>query len=970
MKPLTRRIVVFFSLLLLFVGLISNPTLAEVSSTNDAINSTSNAQREDIESTTFAMLEQEAILSLASYSAIPEANFVTSESEADFMTNLPHVSLNGLLTSIYLTNLSDIDAAFEIMFFNPDGSVALSYYDGSIISPHALCGFHLDELGLPTGYEGSAIISSSAPIASVAIIKTAGGNGLLSYSAFSFGATSIYFPRVMRNWYGWDSDLWIQNIGGAEAEVTLHFMSATGEEIHSQSNFIPAGAPHVYHTSEIFELGTSLNGWVWVESDQPITGVVEEWDSTSDRAAAYNSFLDTSQTLLSTWQLKDVNGLSSVIRILNPWESSESLLTEFINFDGSSTHSQADDLASGNTLDLNLVTISQLPIGFDGSAYSESMFSRVMGISSISGSATGGIDNYAVNPMISMDYSVGITFPLVMHNVEEGLSTQLSVNNYGGTAADVTVSFVDQDGALTTSFSDSIPANGTTRYSTNDVSALGTDWQGSASVQASLGQEIYGEALQIVSQSGYSISGSVTDSNDQPLSEVLISTNTGTSAVSNDTGFYVISGLLTGTYTLTPSKAGYTFSPPSQTISVPPDATGIDFLGTPTTPKLKLLIVPLDWQNTQQAFDLEAQTQTDIFLDEVPLNACRERVIVDTLSVTSEDFEDFTCSIYNCGLSSIRTFVQDELNIDPAEYDVIVGLAETSSCPPIAGCSNGTDTIWVTSQYDIVTAHELGHIYNLEDEYCSNQAGSTDRRCNDGDIQDDGAVTGDVNWLDADLPCDCPADGSNDSGYSPCCNFGSYDCSNVNYGICCLGNKNPAGGRSTMSYANAAEPRGFDIHDLAHLSSLPQLTCDAEVNSLQNAAAAMSTDGSQKILNIDLLLHSDGSVSTNDISIQYGLPTSASILEGMLGDYELRIIDVVDNVVWSQEFDVFFDYQGPVVLDVDYSSISFDAVDVSFRIPQACGMNVLELYHNGELIFSEDLPLGCISLLPLVVNAP
>ena len=48
-----------------------------------------------------------------------------------------------------------------------------------------------------------------------------------------------------------------------------------------------------------------------------------------------------------------------------------------------------------------------------------------------------------------------------------------------------------------------------------------------------------------------------------------------------------------------------------------------------------------------------------------------------------------------------------------------------------------------------MTAHELGHIYGLGDEYCSNQAGSTDSRCNDGDSQGDGATTGDVNWLDA-----------------------------------------------------------------------------------------------------------------------------------------------------------------------------------------------------------------------------
>ena len=92
-------------------------------------------------------------------------------------------------------------------------------------------------------------------------------------------------------------------------------------------------------------------------------------------------------------------------------------------------------------------------------------------------------------------------------------------------------------------------------------------------------------------------------------------------------------------------------------------------------------------------------------------------MVVETLDVGVQNFSTFSCSASNCGVGSVRTFVSDTLRIDPADYDVIVGLGESSPCSPIAGCSNGTDTIWVTAAYDSVTAHELGHIYGLEDEY-------------------------------------------------------------------------------------------------------------------------------------------------------------------------------------------------------------------------------------------------------------
>ncbi|PKO20485.1 MAG: hypothetical protein CVU38_19825, partial [Chloroflexi bacterium HGW-Chloroflexi-1] len=44
-------------------------------------------------------------------------------------------------------------------------------------------------------------------------------------------------------------------------------------------------------------------------------------------------------------------------------------------------------------------------------------------------------------------------------------------------------------------------------------------------------------------------------------------------------GNYTLGGLAAGTYTITPSKSGWTFSPVSRTVSVPPDATGKDFTG-------------------------------------------------------------------------------------------------------------------------------------------------------------------------------------------------------------------------------------------------------------------------------------------------------------------------------------------------------------------------------------------------------
>ena len=82
----------------------------------------------------------------------------------------------------------------------------------------------------------------------------------------------------------------------------------------------------------------------------------------------------------------------------------------------------------------------------------------------------------------------------------------------------------------------------------------------------------------------YSISGQVTDADGNPISDVTLSDGAGHTATTDSNGNYTISDLSAGTYTLTPSKSDYTFSPASRTVSVPPSATGQDFTEAPAPP--------------------------------------------------------------------------------------------------------------------------------------------------------------------------------------------------------------------------------------------------------------------------------------------------------------------------------------------------------------------------------------------------
>ena len=88
-----------------------------------------------------------------------------------------------------------------------------------------------------------------------------------------------------------------------------------------------------------------------------------------------------------------------------------------------------------------------------------------------------------------------------------------------------------------------------------------------------LGQDFIGEMLV------YTISGRITDVGGDPLSGVSLSAGPDYSAVSDSQGYYTITEVISGSYTITPTLSNYTFSPPIRNVTVPPDAIGQDFVG-------------------------------------------------------------------------------------------------------------------------------------------------------------------------------------------------------------------------------------------------------------------------------------------------------------------------------------------------------------------------------------------------------
>ncbi len=79
----------------------------------------------------------------------------------------------------------------------------------------------------------------------------------------------------------------------------------------------------------------------------------------------------------------------------------------------------------------------------------------------------------------------------------------------------------------------------------------------------------------------YSISGRVVDINDRPIANVQLLTGAAYSATTDASGNFSLTHLAAATYTLTPTKLLFSFSPTSRTVKVPASIAGLDFVVAP-----------------------------------------------------------------------------------------------------------------------------------------------------------------------------------------------------------------------------------------------------------------------------------------------------------------------------------------------------------------------------------------------------
>ncbi len=148
-------------------------------------------------------------------------------------------------------------------------------------------------------------------------------------------------------------------------------------------------------------------------------------------------------------------------------------------------------------------------------------------------------------------------------------------------------------------------------------------------------------ALQGLNVPTYAIGGRVT-LNGAALANVKVTANpAGLTATTSSTGAYTISGVPASAVTVSPKLSGYVFTPASRSVTVGPNATGVDF--TAQVAPTVTLLAPLDNATVSGSYPVRARTTADALVSRmvfarrsanVTFNRTVNRALADNSTIT------------------------------------------------------------------------------------------------------------------------------------------------------------------------------------------------------------------------------------------------------------------------------------------------------------------------------------------------
>jgi hypothetical protein len=171
----------------------------------------------------------------------------------------------GYSSGITLQNPNPSLSASVVISFYVSGATSPSVVYNSSVGASSAKAFYLPSIpGIPTNFNGVAVVHSSKPVIGIANHDHVPPGDAASYNLtpISEAAQTVYMPQMVRAYYGYQSGYQLYNVGPNTVNVQCAFKTSAGATVTTINHSIPKGAALTYYLGDSrgAALGTNFNG--------------------------------------------------------------------------------------------------------------------------------------------------------------------------------------------------------------------------------------------------------------------------------------------------------------------------------------------------------------------------------------------------------------------------------------------------------------------------------------------------------------------------------------------------------------------------------------------------------------------------------------------------------------------------------------------------------------------------------------
>lgn len=245
-----------------------------------------------------------------------------SDAEAAPTVYAPQVMKNfgGWNSYIAVQNTTMTTVTVSVSYKDNQGAAIPAANETASIPPQSTHVFYQNQnTGLPNNFLGSAIVSATDGTSKLAVVVNFYNSGLdstraqlHSYNAFVQGGSKLFVPRFVRNYYGYNSGLSVQNIGNIATTVRITFNFGLNAYVYTSNQISPGAALFLYAPNisqlnpvDLLPVGQRFgNAVIEVLSGGPIVAIVNEDNrggpniplERAGQGSTYNAIIDGTQT--------------------------------------------------------------------------------------------------------------------------------------------------------------------------------------------------------------------------------------------------------------------------------------------------------------------------------------------------------------------------------------------------------------------------------------------------------------------------------------------------------------------------------------------------------------------------------------------------------------------------------------------------------------------------------------------------